>query len=497
MIFNSSVTTQATNAWSDASCRYFKTLHKELYITILQHTTFLPKKSSIARRLFHIINNMTDIPLCSHCNLQHCIWKQKTRDYSLFCSKDCSRKSGIEFAKRASTCIDRYGYANPRKSEIVKHKIKKTMTIQFGVDNYFKSSVFKSVRAKQLGELRTNISQLHIPNSSLQLLENRDWMIEQHHTLRKSITQIAKELQYSDVSTVAIRFKNAGVELKQFQSSKAEAELAEYISTLTIEVQRNKRDILQSGRELDIYIPQYQIAVEYCGLFWHNEVTKDRLYHRTKFLECQAAGIKLITIFEDEWINKKDIVKSTIRHLLNHNHEKIFARNCKISSAPLHKRSFFNQYHIQGDGPSNFSIGLTEKNVLVACASFMVSNEKANLVRYATQTTVVGGLSKLIAQFFQQFPQVNYLYTFADLRWSTGNIYKQLGFTIDKEIPVDYYYIPVGKPTRCHKFAYRHKHLPSKLKVYDPQKSEVENTHANGIYRIWDCGKLRFVLTRK
>jgi hypothetical protein len=85
------------------------------------------------------------------------------------------------------------------------------------------------------------------------------------------------------------------------------------------------------------------------------------------------------------------------------------------------------------------------------------------------------------------------LISFADLRWSNGNLYENTGWELDSVLPPDYYYA-TNNLERIHKFNYRRKNLPKLLKYFDPELSERENCDNNGILRIWDCGKLRYII---
>ena len=73
--------------------------------------------------------------------------------------------------------------------------------------------------------------------------------------------------------------------------------------------------------ELDIYIPSKKIAIEYNGLIWHSEKFKGKVfnYHLNKTENCEKIGIRLIHIFEDEWNEKKEIIKSKFqkKHVLS------------------------------------------------------------------------------------------------------------------------------------------------------------------------------------
>jgi len=77
-------------------------------------------------------------------------------------------------------------------------------------------------------------------------------------------------------------------------------------------ISRNNRTIL-NGKELDFYIPDLNIAIEYNGLYWHKEsVRVSKNYHLEKTQACEEKGIKLIHIFENEWLQKQNIVKSIV-----------------------------------------------------------------------------------------------------------------------------------------------------------------------------------------
>ena len=89
-----------------------------------------------------------------------------------------------------------------------------------------------------------------------------------------------------------------------------------------------------NGKELDIYIPNKKLAIEYDGLVWHSEkFNKQWDYHLMKTLECEKQGIRLIHIFEDEWLEHKEIVKAKLKHILGYDNDlpKVFARKCVVN----------------------------------------------------------------------------------------------------------------------------------------------------------------------
>jgi hypothetical protein len=172
---------------------------------------------------------------------------------------------------------------------------------------------------------------------------------------------------------------------------------------------------------------------------------------------------------------------------------KIHGRQCKIiTPTKSDKIDFLNTYHIQGDGPGSITSGLLYNNEIVAVMTF-IDKGQGNFVlnRYATKGNIRGGFSKLLSHF-KRTNIWNAIISFADLRWSQGDVYKNNGFRLDKILLPDYSYV-VGEE-RVHKFNFRHKNLKKKLERYDPMLSETQNTLNNQIYKIYNCGLQRWVV---
>lgn len=273
------------------------------------------------------------------------------------------------------------------------------------------------------------------------------------------------------------------------QVSKPEKEISEFLTGLGIEHETSIRSVI-SPYELDLYIPSKEIALEYCGLYWHSEVYRDSNYHYKKWKMCKDQGIQLITIFEDEWVLNKEVVKRLLANKVGAVSKSLFARKCEFTyTTKTEASALLNEHHIQGASNASHYTGLIRDGSIVAVALFKRRDEGYELVRYCSSVRVVGGLSKLIKNFRKDHPGP--IHTFADHRYSSGPLYIQAGFKESGSIPQDYKYIVKGKTH--HKFAFRHKSLSTKIKNYDPNLTEHENCLAAGILRIYDCGKTRFI----
>ena len=377
--------------------------------------------------------------------------------------------------KRKATNILKYGTDHPWKSKEIRDKIKATLHDKYGSDNY---------------------SSALLSEDATSSLNDFEYMYDLHITKKMPMTEISKVIGVTDV-TVGNYLRSHNIDINRYNSSYGENEVVSFIESLDVtNIVTNSRDIIPSGREIDIYLPDYNLAIEYCGLFWHSDyhdkITKN--YHSDKHSECAALGIRLITMYEDEWVYSGDLVRQKLKHFLSMNlDKKIYARKTKFSPiSTTDAKNFLNTYHIQGYGGGSFKYGLLDdEECLVAVMVFKKHKDGYSLDRYATACNVVGGFSKMLKNSINMDINGCTLVTFADLRWSVGDLYFSSGFSLDKVIPPDYEYIHNGK--RYHKFNYRRRHLPKKLKTFDINKSEASNCRDNNIFKIYDCGKMRFI----
>jgi very-short-patch-repair endonuclease len=281
-----------------------------------------------------------------------------------------------------------------------------------------------------------------------------------------------------------------------------EREVCDFVKKIDPNIKEQDRNII-SPMELDIVSERHKIAIEIDGLYWHSESSgkKNKFYHLLKRKNTNNNGYKLIQIFEDEWIEKQKIVKSRIKNLFNKNFRKIYARKCIVKeiSSDL-KSKFLKKYHIQGNDKSNLHLGLFYKNRLISVMTFnpyriALGNKSKKdcyeLTRFCSifNFSIVGGASKLL-KYFEKKYKPKEIISYADRRWSDGNLYKLLNFNLVGETQPNYWYIIRNQ--RKHRFAYRKSELPKLLKIYDQNLTEWDNMQLNGYDRIWDCGSLKF-----
>lgn len=278
-------------------------------------------------------------------------------------------------------------------------------------------------------------------------------------------------------------------------SSQAERELVDFLHDYTQVETRNKYII--PPYEVDIYLPEYNIAIEYNGVYWHTESKgKNRNYHYDKFSLCQQKGIQLITVWEDDYTNNPEIIRSMLLHKIGKDKSlRLYARKTSIKELSYDQSSqFLDKHHIQGSRQGSFHIGLEYENKIVAVGVFSKYKDTLYLDRYATSCNVIGGAGKIMKYAIQYCKDNNIkeIVTYSDNCHSDGGLYKTLGFHKEKELKPDYAYLVNGQ--RIHKFNYRRKRFENDPNLkYDQSLSEYQLAILNGIEKIWDCGKIKWL----
>ena len=279
--------------------------------------------------------------------------------------------------------------------------------------------------------------------------------------------------------------------------SNDEKDVSFFIESLGIQIEENNRTIL-NGKELDIYIPLHNLAIEYNGLYWHSEEYISSDYHLNKTIECEKKGIQLIHIFEDEWLYKQDIVKSRLSNILGLTPNKIYGRKTQIREvSSKDAKLFLTNNHIQGNVNSSIKLGLYYNDELVSLMTFgkgrvMMGGDsnQYELLRFCNKlnTTVIGGADKLLKHFITKHNPKEII-SYADRRWSQGGLYEKLSFDFVHDSKPNYFYIINKK--REYRFKYRKDVLIKE--GFDSTKTEHQIMLDRGISRIYDCGNKKYI----
>lgn len=279
-------------------------------------------------------------------------------------------------------------------------------------------------------------------------------------------------------------------------TSKPEKEIQEFVKSIYKgKIICNNRKILGNGYELDIYVPDKNVAIEHDGIIWHSEAYKKErasVCHLYKTKMCEEKGIRLIHIFSDEWENKKEICKSIIASSLGIYQKKYFARKLTFKQTTYQEtKNFFETNHIQGSSITQFYFGLYDGNELIQAISigqnrFSRKNKNLELVRMATllNCQVVGGFSKLIKN-----TKLKPIETYVDRRLFDAKSYLSTGWIKIGESSPGYFYTD-GKE-RFHRLKYTKQKC---IKMWgDSGKTEKEMCREHNLFQLYDCGTIKLI----
>lgn len=444
--------------------------------------------------------------------------------------------------KTKKTSLKKYGVKHFTQSDTVKNKITETNLEKYGVKYTLQVPEIRSRIAKTNLEKYGFASKLDDPkvrSLGAQVKKNNfTARLEKYDFFHVQIIDKNKNIFLCNVCNKHfiqqyITLKNGAVNYprcikcfpkKAVRDSFFQQEFMSLLNKHDIKFTTNDRSILGNRQELDFYLPEYNLAIELNGLYWHSEYfgNKNKKYHINKTNICEKKGIRLLHIFSDEWQNKRDIVISKILHILNKNNNKnIYARDCFIKEVDNKtKNIFLNKNHIQGTERSSFiKLGLFTKktNKLIGLMTFsklrLNLGNKNNtdgiyeLLRFATDINYrcVGGASKLL-KYFIKTNKPNKIISYADKRWSTSltkstNVYKALNFKLIKHTTPNYWYLNprTEYKKRENRFKYRKQNLSDMFRksgfAFDSNKSEWCNMKSIKFDRVWDCGTLKYELS--
>lgn len=265
--------------------------------------------------------------------------------------------------------------------------------------------------------------------------------------------------------------------------SYTQLEVAEFVAGLGVPIEHDNRTVL-GGYHIDIWLPSINLGIEYNGAFWHTEERVGNK-HREKWEIAQAVNVRLIQIFDFEWIERRSAVENRLRSLIGGS-KAVGARSCELREVERAEAAkFLNAWHTQGTTPrAEVAYALFHDGQMVACMTFGRGRFHASgweLLRYASLGRVQGGFSRLLAAFIAA-RDPDEIRSYCDLRWGDGRVYAQAGFVMDHITAPDYWYTKSEKRVSRYSAQNRPK-----------GQSEKEWAAENGCLKVLGVGHQRWV----
>ena len=441
---------------------------------------------------------------CNSCNI---IKSQKT-SMSNWGFKNPMQNDEVK-NKLKNSILDKYGVSSYSKTDEWLVKFKETSLRKYGFDNPSKSpEVIDTIRNKNVDFIKSTLFRENskekkqrntwkkyanmLPDSYFVDSYNTGVFRINHSDCGESF-EILKGLLYSRLKSESIVCLNCNpVDIK---TSSFEIEIGLFLDSLNVSFEKRNRVVLD-GLELDYFLPEYNMAIECNGLYWHNELFKSKMYHINKTIKCKDKSISLLHIWEDDWKCKKDIIKSIIKNKLNIIDNKIWSRKCVIKNVPTNEyRKFLEYNHIQGYSSSSYNIGLYYNNELVSLMTFgwrRTNNKREyELIRFCNKInhSVVGSASKLFKHFLRNNNDIESISSYSDISLFVGHVYEMLGFEMTGLSEPNYFWVVDG--VRRHRYNYSKRKLVAQ--GYDINKTEVEIMNDRGYWRIFSTGQEKWV----
>ena len=421
--------------------------------------------------------------------------------------------SKVILEKYKKTNQQRYGEDNYASTQECKERMKETCINKYGVDSYSKTDEFK---IKTTESWRTK--EIARKDFLIGYTENDEWMCKCPHPLCNKCTErffISPPSIYRDRvrDNTELCTKLLPIGDDNTKNTSIELFVQQILDEYNIQYETNVRGLMDDRKELDIYIPSKQFAIECNGVLSHSDKYKDRRYHELKTIRCKERNIRLLHIWED-WIRwKPDIVRSMILSKLGCLENKIYARKCSVEVCENNSEylEFLDKNHIQGRAVFKVGLGLRYDGKLVSVMTFghkrgavgssvlKIDENEWELIRFCSllNTQVIGAAGKLFSYFVKHYNPTN-VYSFASNDISNGGVYERLGFKSCELINSSYWYIDPRTLMRYHRTSFTKDSIVKKgiKEKNDNTWTEFEAMDEYGYLRIFDSGQTKWIWTK-
>lgn len=477
-------------------------------------------------RLYWLQHELIDYPTCKACktSLSSNQWLPTGAIYREYCGKSCAYLHGPKKESYEKTCLERYGVDHPMKTPEVISKIKVTNIQKYGEEfpmRWGSERWITSIEEKFGVRAARHLPNVHektiqsIAKKTTEFLPTRIKSLEalfdvSCETDIDALGEVGRvyDIDFSWKHTCGKSY-TSGISERGIRrcpscsagTSQGEQAVGNFIRSLGFDVVQRTKNII-APREIDIWIPSKNLAIEFDGTYWHSAKFEGREKSMSKIKMCDDKGIRLITVQEHLWVNKPELVKSRLESILSLNTKKIPGRKTSIVEIGQETaKKFLAENHLQGSARASIYLGLFFDNELVEVATFgkprWAKSHDWELIRMATKVgfTVQGGASKLISAFRKKHD--GSLISYADRCWSTGNVYEKLGFKFMHHTAPSYWWIHhcLGAYAR---YQTQKKKLPRLLgdlkKPFFQELSEEDNMRQAGFLPLFDRGNSVWVL---
>jgi hypothetical protein len=444
----------------------------------------------------------------------------------------CARRNEIINDKIKATNLEKYGFECPTKNEEVKQKTVDTNRQRYGTDYHTQTQDF--IENIKESSFRKYGVDHHTKRDSTRNLLSRNVRVRYYDAfvfalkMKDLVLLMSKENYHDSKTGDAAKYEctscgkifESVIDHQQRISCECSKQRSSYENIIVdwliglgiTNIETNKRFYYDGLRrfDLDIFLPDYNLGIEFHGLYYHrfteddaDRGQMDKQHHKKQYMFFREKNIKLIQIFENEFITKELVVKSIITNHLKLNN-KIPGRKCVVREIDSKVfGEFLDSNHIQGKTPSKYKIGLFHGEDLVSVMGIGESRFNKNynyeLVRFCNRIghNVIGGFNKLLSFFESNVAEKSEkIVSYVDVRYFDGAAYTNWTF-VDHTQP-NYFYFKSSTMKRMmleSRLKYQKHKLIDLLEKFDDSMTEWENMKNNGFHKIYDAGNKIFTKT--
>jgi len=384
-----------------------------------------------------------------------------------------------------------WSHSEDRRTNLSRRMIDSWQTVEF--NEMMSSKIKKSKKVIQSNIISKHISKYNSLSDVKEVAKTKRFSFvcsKCHNSFQKSWSNVSN----FHANMICSNCVNSGM-------SNEEKKVLEFVKSIyKREIQSNVRILKldedkRHNREIDIYLPDEKLGIEYNGLYYHTGDNTNVHLYKTELAE--KLGIRLIHINTNDWFEKTSIIKNILKQVLRKTTHKIFAKKCKIQEIDSKQSNeFLEKNHLQGRAQANIRLGLFYKDILVQVMTFGKSRYDKTydyeLIRLATKLdyNVIGGANRLL-KYFEKTYKPKSLISYCDRAFFAGSIYLDLGFSFSHNTTPNYFYTKDNYTLESRQKYMKHL-LKDKLEIYDDTLTENENMKANGYLRYYNCGNKVF-----
>lgn len=305
--------------------------NKDLLDFIMSYESEKLKNNNIQTHIYWLLNDIHDFPICDAPGCNNPITKNVGDIYNGYdrtaCSCKCAKKTDHYLKKFGDSVEKHFGCRHPMHCQEIKDKVRNTTEERWGGIGFASKELNEKERRiflekygsndpGNLPEFREKARQTSIENWGVDNPMKCDGI--------KNKVDNTNFEKYGSKRYITSKEYWENRSVNPIITSKGEKEVLEFVKSIysgvviendRTQMEPNDENGWVENHELDIWLPEIKVAIEFNGTYWHNLpniIESDNF----KQIQCESKGIRLVSISEGEWDNDIESCKEKIVSIL-------------------------------------------------------------------------------------------------------------------------------------------------------------------------------------